>query len=84
MKKNVCHEVESPFKQHLDVKSTLKSKKKQPSSKLKDLSNKFGMELIVNTNEKKSKLIIEFDMQDVKKTSTRELTNFYPYIIFLY
>jgi hypothetical protein len=23
-------------------------------------------------------------MQDVKKTSTRELTNFYPYIIFLY
>jgi hypothetical protein len=62
MKKIVCHEVESPFKQHLAMKSTLKSKKKQPPSKLQDLSNKFGMELIVNANEKESKLIIELDM----------------------
>ncbi len=30
MKNNVCHEVESPFKQHLEIKFTLKPKKKQP------------------------------------------------------
>jgi hypothetical protein len=28
MKNNVCHEVESPFKQHLEIKFTLKLQKK--------------------------------------------------------
>ncbi len=30
MKNNVCHEVESPFKQHLEIKFTLEPKEKQP------------------------------------------------------
>ncbi len=33
MKNNVCHEVKSPFKQHLDVKFTPKSEEKQPPLK---------------------------------------------------
>ncbi len=84
MKKNVCHEDESPFKQHLEMKFTPKSKEKQPPSKLKDLLNTFGMKLIVNTNEKESELIQELDMQDVKNTCMRELTSFDPYTIFFY
>jgi hypothetical protein len=39
------------------------------------------MELIINANEKKSKLIQELDMQDIKHTCMREPTNFDPYTI---
>ncbi len=39
------------------------------------------MELIINANEKEFELIQELDMQDVKDTSTKELTNFDPYTI---
>jgi hypothetical protein len=39
------------------MKSTPKSKGKQPPSKLEDLLDKFGMELIINTNEKEFELI---------------------------
>jgi hypothetical protein len=57
MKKSVCHETKLPFKQHLEMKSTPESKEKQPPSKLEDLLDKFGMELIINTNEKEFELI---------------------------
>jgi hypothetical protein len=84
MKNIVCHEAESPFKQHLDVKFTPKSEEKQPSLKPTDLLDKFGMELIVNANDKESGLIQELDMQDVKNIGTRELTNFDLYIILIF
>jgi hypothetical protein len=42
------------------------------------------MELIINANEKEFELIQKLDMQDMKDTSTKELTNFDPFtIIFL-
>jgi len=44
MKNNVCHEVESPFKQHVEIRFTLDSKKKQPPLEPMDLLDKFGME----------------------------------------
>ncbi len=81
MNNSVCHEAESPFKQHLDVKFTPKFEEKQPILKPTNLSDKFGMELIINGNKKESKFIQKLDMQDVKDVGTRELTNFYPYII---
>ncbi len=76
MNNSVCHEAKSPFKQHLDVNLTPKSEEKQPPLKPTDLLDKFGMELIINANEKESKLIQELDMQDVKNIGTRELMNF--------
>ncbi len=84
MKNSVCHEAKSPFKQHLDVKFTLKFEKKQPPLKLVDLLDKFGMDLIVNANEKEFELIQELDMQDVKNIGTKELTNFDLYIILFF
>ncbi len=84
MKKSVCHEAKSPFKQHLEMKSTPKFKENQPPSKLKDLLDKFGMELIINTNEKEFELIQKLDMEDVKNTGMKEITNFDPYTIFFY
>jgi hypothetical protein len=76
MNNSVCHEAKSPFKQHLDVNLTPKSKEKQPPLKPTDLLDKFGMELIINANEKESKFIQEVDMVDVKNIGTNELTNF--------
>jgi hypothetical protein len=81
MNNSVCHEAKSPFKQHLDVKFTPKSQEKQPLLKPVDLSDKFGMELIINANEKDFELIQKLDMQDVKDIDARELTKFDPYII---
>ncbi len=83
MKNNVCHEVESPFKQHLAIKFTLQLENKQPPLKPLDLLDKFG-ELIINGNEKESELIQEFDMQDVKNIGMRELINFDTYTIIFF
>jgi hypothetical protein len=77
MKNNVCHEVESPFKQHLETKFTLKLEKTQ----LPLEPDKFG-ELLVNANEKEFEFIQELDMQDVKNIGMRELINFDPYTIY--
>jgi hypothetical protein len=81
MKNNVCHEAKSPFKQHLYIKFTPKFEEKPLPLKPVDLLDKFGMELIINANEKESKLIQELDMQEVKNIGMRELTNFDLYII---
>jgi hypothetical protein len=42
------------------------------------------MELIINTNEKEFELIQKLDMEDVKNTGMKEITNFDPYTIFSY
>jgi len=62
MNNSVCHEAKSPFKQHLVVNLTPKFEEKQPPLKPTNLLDKFGMELIINANEKESKLIQELDM----------------------
>lgn len=62
MMKIVWNEVESPFKQNLEIEDKLEFKEKQLPTKLQNLSNKFQMEMIHNVKKKEFKHVQNLDM----------------------